>query len=34
MEEDEGHNEASNEDNDIVQSVPTDIEREVPRNDM
>ena len=34
MEEDEGHNEASNEDNDIVQSVPTDTEREVPSNDM
>ena len=34
MEEDEGHNEASNEDNDMVQSVPTDIEREVPSNDM
>ena len=34
MEEDEGHNEASNEDNDIVQSVPTDTKREVLRNGM
>ena len=34
MEVDEGHNEASNEDNDMVQSVPTDTEREVPSNDM
>jgi len=34
MEEDEGHNEASNEDNDIVQLVPTDTERKVPSNDM
>src|SRR6202011_4242046 len=34
MEEAEGHNEASNEDNDMVQSVPTDTEREDPTNDM
>lgn len=33
MEEDEAHNEASNENNDIVQSVVLDTEREVPRND-
>lgn len=30
MEEDAAHNEASNEDNDIVQSAPSDIKREVP----
>lgn len=34
MEEDITHIEASNEDNDIVKSVVSDTEREVPSNDM